>query len=126
MKSHFTAIKSIFRFLKGFPNLAMWYLKYYGFNLIGFSDSDNVGCRICRKSIIGSCQFLGERLVSCFSKKMHSVSNSTTDTKYISVEICCAQLLWMRNQQLDYDLVVNNIQIYCDNTSAIAISYNLV
>ena len=76
-ESHLIAIKRIFRYLKGTPDLGLWYPKDSGFELIGYSDSDYAGCRIDRKSTTGSCQFLGGRLVSWFSKKQHSVSNST-------------------------------------------------
>ncbi|KAK1363984.1 hypothetical protein POM88_039545 [Heracleum sosnowskyi] len=125
-ESHLVAIKRIFRYLKGTHNLGLWYPKNTGFDLVGYSDSEYAGCRIDRKSTTGSCQFLGGRLVSWFSKKQHSVSTSTAEAEYIAAGICCAQILWMKNQLLDYGLVLNNIPIYCDNTSAIAISDNPV
>ncbi|KAK1383635.1 hypothetical protein POM88_021370 [Heracleum sosnowskyi] len=39
---------------------------------------------------------------------------------------CCAQILWMKNQLLDYGLRVDKIPIFCDNTNAIAITENPV
>ena len=125
-ESHLIAIKRIFRYLKGTPNLGLWYPKNNGFDLIGYSDSDYAGCKIDRKSTTGSCQFLGGRLVSWFSKKQHSVSTSTAEAEYIAAGSCCAQILWMKNQLMDYGLVLRDIPIYCDNTSAIAISDNPV
>nr|GEW16158.1 retrovirus-related Pol polyprotein from transposon TNT 1-94 [Tanacetum cinerariifolium] len=38
---------------------------------------------------------------------------------------CCANILWMKSQLTDYDIIYENIPIFCDNTSAIAISNNL-
>ena len=35
-----------------------------GFDLVGYTYSDFVGCKIDRKSTSGSFQFLGRRLVS--------------------------------------------------------------
>ncbi|KAK1396495.1 hypothetical protein POM88_006358 [Heracleum sosnowskyi] len=125
-ESHLVAIKRIFRYLKGSPNMGLWYPKNTGFELVGYSDSDFAGCRIDRKSTTGSCQFIGGRLVSWFSKKQHSVSTSTAEAEYIAAGSCCAQILWMKNQLLDYGLVLNNIPIFCDNTSVIAISDNPV
>ena len=78
-ESHLIAVKRIFRYLKGTPNLGIWYPKDTGFDLIGYTDSDYAGCKIDRKSTSGSCQFLGRRLVSWFSKKQHSVSTSTAE-----------------------------------------------
>ena len=125
-ESHLIAVKRIFRYLKGTPNLGIWYPKDTGFNLVGYTDSDFAGCKIDRKSTSGSCQFLGRRLVSWYSKKQHSVSTSTAEAEYIAAGSCCAQILWMRNQLQDYGLMLDKIPILCDNTSAIAIANNPV
>ena len=63
-ESHLIAIKQIFRYLKGTPNLGIWFSREYGFDLIGYSDADYAGCRIDMKSTTGTCQFLGNKLVS--------------------------------------------------------------
>ena len=125
-ESHLIAIKRIFRYLKGTPNLGIWYPRESGFELIGYSDADFAGCKIDRKSTTGTCQFLGNKLVSWFSKKQNSVSTSTAEAEYIAAGSCCAQILWMRNQLFDYGLSANNIPIFCDNSSAIAITQNPV
>ena len=65
-------------------------------------------------------------MVSWVSKKQHSVSTSTAEAEYIAAGSCCSQILWMRNQLRDYELDLNQIPIYCDNTSAITISNNPV
>jgi hypothetical protein len=125
-ESHMMAIKRIFKYLKGTPNLGLWYPKGTGFNLVGYTDSDYAGCRIDRKSTSGSCQFLGQRLVSWFSKKQQSTATSTAEAEYIAAGSCCAQLLWIRNQLMDYGLVLEHIPLMCDNTSAISIVANPV
>ncbi|KAL8148832.1 hypothetical protein AgCh_005997 [Apium graveolens] len=125
-ESHLVAIEIIFRYLKGTPKLGIWYPGDSGFDLTGYSDADYAGCRIDRKSTTGTCQFLGNKLVSWFSKKQNSVSTSTAEAKYIAAGSCCAQILWMKYQLLDYGLQVDKIPIFCDNTSAIAITKNPV
>ncbi|GJT39054.1 retrovirus-related pol polyprotein from transposon TNT 1-94 [Tanacetum coccineum] len=45
-ESHLTAVKRIFRYLKGTPSLGLWYLKCPGFNLKGYSNSDYAGCNM--------------------------------------------------------------------------------
>ncbi|XP_074352748.1 uncharacterized protein LOC141691896 [Apium graveolens] len=42
-ESHLIAVKRIFRYLKGTPNLGIWYPKDTGFDLIGYTDSDYAG-----------------------------------------------------------------------------------
>ncbi|KAJ9547789.1 hypothetical protein OSB04_020332 [Centaurea solstitialis] len=125
-ESHLTAVKRIFRYLKGTPNLGLWYSKDSGFDLTAYSDSDFAGCKIDRKSTTGGCHLLGGKLVSWTSKKQNSVSTSTTEAEYVAAGICCAQVLWLRNQLQDYDIQLSKIPIYCDNTSAIAIANNPV
>ncbi|KAJ9539198.1 hypothetical protein OSB04_031931 [Centaurea solstitialis] len=125
-KNHLTAVKRIFRYLKGTPNLGLWYSKDSGFDLTAYSDSDFAGCKIDRKSTTGGCHLLGGKLVSWTSKKQNSVSTSTAEAEYVAAGICCAQVLWLRNQLQDYDIQLSKIPIYCDNTSAIAIANNPV
>ncbi|GKA35236.1 retrovirus-related pol polyprotein from transposon TNT 1-94 [Tanacetum coccineum] len=89
-QSHLGVVKRIFRYLKGTPNLGLWYPKGSGFDLKAYSDSDYAGCNLDRKSTSGCCQILGG------------------------------------NQLADYDVLYDKVPIFCDNTSVIAISNNLV
>ncbi|KAL8101032.1 hypothetical protein AgCh_033059 [Apium graveolens] len=119
-------LKKKIKYLKGTTNLGLWYPRKSDFKLIGYLDADFAGCKIDRKSTSGSCQFLGGRLVSWFSKKQKSISTSTAEAEYIAAGSCCAQILWMKNQLLDNGLEFSNIPIYCDNQSAIAMKGNPV
>ena len=49
-ESHLIAIKRIFRYLKGTPNLDIWYPRESEFDQIGYSDANYAGCKIDRKS----------------------------------------------------------------------------
>ncbi|GJW24888.1 hypothetical protein Tco_0038699 [Tanacetum coccineum] len=77
-------------------------------------------------STSGETQFLGEKLVSWSSKKQDCTALSTAEAEYVSLSVCCAQVLWMRTQLTDYGFHFNKIPIYCDSKSAIAISCNPV
>nr|GFB66297.1 retrovirus-related Pol polyprotein from transposon TNT 1-94 [Tanacetum cinerariifolium] len=46
--------------------------------------------------------------------------------EYVSLSVCCTQVLWMRTQLTDYGFHFDKIPIYCDSKSAIAISCNPV
>nr|GEV89086.1 retrovirus-related Pol polyprotein from transposon TNT 1-94 [Tanacetum cinerariifolium] len=63
-------------------------------------------------STSGSVQFLRERLISWSSKRQKSAVISSTEAEYIALSGCCAQVLWMRSQLLDYGIVFNKIPIY--------------
>ncbi|GJR91747.1 putative ribonuclease H-like domain-containing protein [Tanacetum coccineum] len=61
------------------------------FDLEAFSDSDNVGASVDRKSTIGGCQFLSKRLISWQCKKQTIVVNSTTEAEYVAAANCYGQ-----------------------------------
>nr|GEV18801.1 retrovirus-related Pol polyprotein from transposon TNT 1-94 [Tanacetum cinerariifolium] len=67
-----------------------------------------------------------DKLVSWSSKKKKSTATSSTEAKYIALSGCCAQILWMRLQLIDYGFTFNKIPLYCDNKSAIALCCNNV
>ncbi|MEQ5167072.1 Ty1/Copia family ribonuclease HI, partial [Citrobacter youngae] len=111
-------------YLKGTQSVGLWYPKSDAFDLVGYSDVDFAGCKIDRKSTSGTCQFLGGRLVSWFSKKHNSIATSTAEAEYIAAGSCCAQILWMMQQLKDYGVTAKEVSIMCDNTSTIAITQN--
>ncbi|GJU81711.1 retrovirus-related pol polyprotein from transposon TNT 1-94 [Tanacetum coccineum] len=97
IESYLTIVKRISRYLKGTPSLGMWYLKCSGFDLKGYSDY--VGCNMDRKSTL-------------------------VEAEYVAAVGCCANILLMKSQLIDYDIHYKMVPIFCDNTSAIAISNN--
>nr|GEV88751.1 retrovirus-related Pol polyprotein from transposon TNT 1-94 [Tanacetum cinerariifolium] len=76
----------------------LWYPKDFGFDLTAYSDADHAGCHLDRK----------------------------TESEYVAVSSCCAQVLWMRTQLTDYGFFYDKVPIFCDSKSVIAISCNLV
>nr|GEY55880.1 hypothetical protein [Tanacetum cinerariifolium] len=99
IEKHLIAVKRIFRYLKDTIHMGLWYLKDTGFELTTFSDSDHAGCLDSRKSTSG-------------------------EAEYVSLSVCCAQVLWMRTQLTDYGFHFDKIPMYCDSKTAIAISCN--
>ena len=124
--SHFTAAKRILKYLRGTESVGLWYPKDSSFNLTSYSDADYAGCKVDRKSTSGTCQFLGDRLISWNSKKQTSIATSTAEAEYLAAGSCCSQLLWVQQQLKDYGVQAEESPIFCDNTSAIAITYNPV
>ncbi|GJY58607.1 hypothetical protein Tco_0458499 [Tanacetum coccineum] len=51
---------------------------------------------------------------------------STAEAEYVSLSACCAHVIWMRTQLLDYGYKYNRILMNCDSKSAIAILCNPV
>jgi hypothetical protein len=126
-ESHVLVVKKIFRYLKGTKEFGLWYPKGKDLSLMAYTDADWAGCIDDRRSTSGAAFYLGECLVSSLSKKQSSIYLSTAEAEYIAATTCCTQVLWMKQTltdiQVEYD---DPIPIYCDNTSAISISKNLV
>ncbi|GJX95314.1 hypothetical protein Tco_0351112 [Tanacetum coccineum] len=108
------------------------------FELVAYTDSDYAGATQDRKFITGSCQFLGNRLISWQCKKQTMIATSTTKSEYVAAASCCEQIamvaaanccghvLWIQNQMLDYGYNLMNTNIYIDNESTICIVKNPV
>nr|GEY11580.1 uncharacterized mitochondrial protein AtMg00810-like [Tanacetum cinerariifolium] len=97
-------------------HMGLWYPKDTGFELTAFSYLDHTGCLDSRKSTSGGIQLLGgDKLASWVSKKQDCTSISFTETEYVSLSACCAQVLWMRNQLTDYGFHFDKIPMYCDS-----------
>jgi hypothetical protein len=108
-------VKRIMRYLVYTPKFGLWYPKGSTFDLIGYSDADWAGCKIDRKSTLGTCQFLGR-----------SLALSTAEAKYIAAGHCCVQLLWMGQTLKDYGYKLSKVPLLCDNESAIRMADNPV
>jgi hypothetical protein len=81
---HLRVVKTIMKYLVYTPKFGLWYPKGSTFDLIGYSDVHYAGCKIDRKSTLGTCQFLGRSPVSWASKKQNSVALSTAEAEYIA------------------------------------------
>nr|GEV53648.1 hypothetical protein [Tanacetum cinerariifolium] len=103
-KSHLVGVKRIFKYLKGTPNLGLWYPKGSGFDLKAYSDSNYTGCNLDKKSTSGGCQILKGKLVCWSAKKQSSVAMSSAEADYVAATGCCAQVLWIKSQLADYDV----------------------
>ncbi|KAJ9546865.1 hypothetical protein OSB04_019408 [Centaurea solstitialis] len=81
-ESHMKGVNRIFRYLKGTPNLGLWYPRDSGFDLTAFSDSDFTGCKIDRKSttLKQVCLFLFEMI------RIQNVVFSLSDTSCILMQ----------------------------------------
>ncbi|GKD28168.1 retrovirus-related pol polyprotein from transposon TNT 1-94, partial [Tanacetum coccineum] len=97
-EKHLTAVKRIFRYIKDSINMGLWYPKDTG----------------------------GDKLVSWSSKKHDCTSMSSAEVEYVSLSVCCTQVLWLRTQLTYYGFHFDKIPMYCDSKAAIAISCNPV
>ncbi|XP_050919564.1 secreted RxLR effector protein 161-like [Lathyrus oleraceus] len=118
-ESHLKDVKRILIYLHGTLKYELWYSKGSDCNLVGFIDSDFSSCKSDRNSTSGTCHMFSNYLVSWHSKKQVFVALLTFGEEYIAVGNCCAQILWLKQKLLDFDIKLHCIPIMCDNTSVI-------
>ncbi|GJW82260.1 retrovirus-related pol polyprotein from transposon TNT 1-94 [Tanacetum coccineum] len=71
-------------------------------------------------------RYLKGKLVCWSAKKQSYVEMSSAEAEYVAAAGCCAQVLWIKCQLADYDVLYDKVPIFCDNTNAISISNNPV
>ena len=126
-EAHLTAVKRIFRYLKGTTNLALRYSKGENGTLTGYSDADWAGDRDDRHSTTGHVFLMSGGAVSWLSKKQTTVALSTAEAEYIALCSATQETVWLRRLLMDLNLnPCNATTLMEDNQSAIAIARNPV
>ncbi|CAM8880628.1 unnamed protein product [Rhodiola kirilowii] len=72
-ESHLLNVKRIIKYISGTSDYGIWYTKDTSPCLVGYCDADCARNAEDRKSTSGGCFFLGNNLVSWFSKKQNSI-----------------------------------------------------
>ena len=120
--AHWTAVKRIFRYLKGTMNLA---LCYHGgtLKLKGYTDADGGADKDERKSTSGYAFLLGGGLISWCSKKQTCVALSMMEAEYVACTAAVQEAVWLKAFLQNLDVTPHNdesVVIYSDNTAALA------
>jgi len=122
--SHLTQVKRILKYINSTSDYGILYSNSGNSMLIGYCDADWDGSADDRKSTYGECFFVGNNIISWFSKKQNCVSQSTTEAEYIATGSSFSQLVWMKQIRKEYSVEQNVLKKFCDNLSAINISKN--
>ncbi|PKU62238.1 Retrovirus-related Pol polyprotein from transposon TNT 1-94 [Dendrobium catenatum] len=123
---HFYLLKRLLRYIRGTLNYGLPITKS---NLIlkSFSDADWAGDPLTRKSTSGYCSYLGNSLISWTVKKQRTVSRSSTESEYRALAELTTDIAWLRRLLTEFGISQNYpTDLYCDNTSAIALANNPV
>ncbi|PKU79890.1 Retrovirus-related Pol polyprotein from transposon TNT 1-94 [Dendrobium catenatum] len=90
-----------------------------------YSDADWAGDPASRKSTSGFCTFLGDTLVSWSVKRQSTVARSSTEAEYRALAAAAADTIWLKRLLADFQISHDTpIDLFCDNTSAIALINN--
>ena len=124
-KQHYGAVKRVLRYIQGTIDYGIEYMTGKSARLVGYCDSDWSGSEQDMKSTSGYAFSFGSGAFSWASVKQHSLS--TAEAEYVSVAEATSQAIWLRFVLEDFgEEQTTATTVFCDNTSAIAMSKNSV
>ncbi len=115
-------VLKIFRYLKGTKNYGIKMNK--NINLKVYVDADLGEDEKTKRSTSGFVIFMDETPITWYSKLQHTVSISTAESEYYSLNECALKCMWLRNLLNELNINVNCITINIDNKAAIYNSIN--
>ena len=126
-EAHWQAAKRILRYVKGTKGFGILYTTSENSELVGYTNSDWAGSVDDRKSTSGYVFHMGSGAISWASKKQPIVALSTAEAEYVAATTTACQTIWMRRmlRSLCQEQTKGTV-IFCDNSSAIALSKNYV
>src|SRR5882724_11682589 len=128
-------VKRVLRYLKGTKELGIMFRRDPGMgqaehdpaSLWGYCNANYIEDPRDQKSTSSYTFMLAGGSISWKSKKQSSISLSTMEAEYYALGIACQEAEWIRQICLELLIPLNSpIQIYLDNTRAVALSENPV
>ena len=124
---HMRAATRILQYIKGTPGQGVFFPVESDLQLKTFCYADWVGCPDTKKSLTGSCVFLGDALISWRSKKHDVVSTSSAEAEYMSLAITTCEVTWLLYLLGDLHIPHDKpVLMYYDNQATLHISANQV
>ena len=125
-KTHWEAVKYIFRYLRGTPDHGLVFGgRDRDFSLVGFCDSDYAGDRDRRKSTSSYVFTIDGTAISWRVRLQTIVALSTTEEELIATVEAAKEALYLRRLLCDLGFVFEEVEVNCDNQSAIHLAENL-
>ncbi|CAL8135751.1 unnamed protein product [Prunus armeniaca] len=126
-RKHMGTAKKVLRYIQGTFDYGITYEKGKEARLIGYCDSDWSGSEDDMRSTSGYALNLGLGVFSWASVMQSSVALSIVEADYVSAAEATVQAIWLSFVLSGFgEEQVGATTILCDNTSAIAITKNLV
>lgn len=122
--AHWTAVKRIFRYLRGTIDYKIVYSKEGNGKLNGFSDADWASDVDKRRSCTGYVFKFCDGAISWGSKRQPTVALSSTEAEYMALSSAIQEAMWLKQFGQDFDVEIkrNSVELQCDNQSAIKLA----
>ena len=124
---HWRATKKVMRYLQGTKDYMLMYRRTDSLEVIGYSDSDFVGCVDSRKSTSGYIFKLADGAVSWRSAKQTLTATSTMEAEFVSCFEASSRGVWLKSfisglRIVDY--ISKPLKLYCDNSVVVFMAKN--
>jgi len=121
---HFTAVKRVFKYLKGTKDYGITYYKNASRFISGYCDADYAG-DLSAKSTTGYIILLAGGIISWKSKLQSIIAQSTTEAEYIAINAVIKEAVYIKAllEELGY-YYQNKFPIYTDNNGALLLAKN--
>lgn len=126
-KPHLYAAHKVLHYLKGTIGQGLFFPADDDYQLTAFCDADWSNCPDTRRSVTGSCIFIGHSLIAWKSKKQDVVSHSSAEAEYRAMSATSKDILWLSRMMADLGCPSPSTPVlFCDSTAALHIAKNSV
>ena len=125
-KVHWEALKWIFRYRKGMCKAELLYAKHESSmdDVVGFVDSNYVGCLDTKRLLIGYMFKFCCNTVSWKGNLQHVVSLSINEAEFIALAEAIKEAVWMKGMAMSVHTKVKDAKVYYDSQSGIHLAKN--
>ena len=124
-EDHMDSVMRILRYLKSSLGKGLMFSKNGHLNVVGYTDAHWVGNITDRKSTSGYFTFVGGNLVTWRSKKQKVITLSSAEAEFRGMVKGICELLWLKKLLVEIGVALSyEMNLFCDNKAAIAISHN--
>ncbi|KAG7554353.1 GAG-pre-integrase domain [Arabidopsis suecica] len=126
VKDHWNGVKWVLRYIKGSLKTKLLYKKSHDFTIVGYCDADHAADLDQRRSTTGLVFTLGGNTISWKSGLQRVVAISTTEAEYMALTEAVKEAIWLKGLLKEFGYAQKSVEIFCDSSSAIALSKNNV
>lgn len=121
--THWTAVKRIFRYLRGTTDLKLRYEKTKSGRLTAYSDADWASEIDRRRSCSGYLIKMAGASICWSSKRQSIVALSSTEAEYIALSSAVCEIIWLKQLADEINReIAKKVTVFCDNQSTIKLS----
>jgi hypothetical protein len=122
---HFTAVKRVYKYLKGTKDYGITYYKDSNQYISGYCDADYAGDLLSAKSTSGYIILLAGGIISWKSKLQSIIAQSTTEAEYIAINAVIKEAVYIRTLLKELGFYKQSkFPIYTDNNGALLLAKN--